>query len=185
MDRGPFLQAALGMAAVVDAFFMPGALQIAVGHICPCSPPQNKLLIAVPAFRDGILSAIFGAFGILGYPFIALDLRCGWGHMHLLFAHLVLILLLPPVGLCLLELGGSEAPFLAVFGTEIFFLGLVLPFPLFIQRAHRQQDMSMGIVSGRIWVVDGSVSAHSVRHKLLLDEILQELNLFLTAQFYG
>ena len=43
----------------------------------------------------------------------------------------------------------------------------------------------MGIVSGRIWVMDGSIGAHSVCYKLLLDEILQELNLFLPAQFYG
>ena len=33
-----------------------------------------------------------------------------------------------------------KAPFLAVFDAEIFFLSLVLPFPLFIQWAHRQQD---------------------------------------------
>ena len=43
----------------------------------------------------------------------------------------------------------------------------------------------MGIVSGRIWVVDGSISAHSVCYKLLLDEILQELDLFLPTQLYG
>ena len=36
----------------------------------------------------------------------------------------------------------------------------------------------MGIVPGRIWVMDGSIGAHSVCHKLLLDEILQELDLF-------
>ena len=53
----------------------------------------------------------------------------------LLFAHLVLILLLPSVGLCLFELSGSKAPFLAVFDAEIFFLSLVLPFSLFIQWA--------------------------------------------------
>ena len=83
-----------------------------------------------------------------------------------------------------IELSGSKAPFLAVFDTEIFFLGLVLPFSLFIQRAHRQQDMGMGIVSGRIRVMDSSIGAHSVCYKLLLDEILQELDLFLPAQFY-
>ena len=33
--------------------------------------------------------------------------------------------------------------------------------------------------------MDGSIGAHSVCHKLLLDEILQELDLFLPAQFYG
>ena len=131
------------------------------------------------------MSAIFGTFGILGYPFIILGLRCGRGHIHLLFAYLVLVLFLPAVGLRLFELGGGKAPFLAIFDTEIFFLGLVLPFPLFIQWAHRQQDMGMGIVSGGIWVVDGSISAHSVCYKLLLDEILQELDLFLSAQFYG
>lgn len=173
------------MAAVVDAFFVPSALQMKIGHIRPCLTPEDKLLVAVPSFRDGILPAIFGAFGILRYPFITLCLRCGRGHIHLLFAYFILVLLLPSVGLCLLELGGGKAPFLAVFDTEIFFLGLVLPFSLFIQRAHCQQDVGMGIVSGRIWVMDGSIGAHSVCYKLLLDEILQELNLFLPAQFYG
>ena len=99
----------------------------------PCSPPQDKLLVAVPSFRDGILPAIFGAFGVLGHPFIALCLRCGRGHIHLLFAHFVLVLFLPAVGLCLFELSGGKALFFAVFDAEIFFLGLVLPFPLFIQ----------------------------------------------------
>src|SRR5699024_12207643 len=141
---------ALGMAAVVDAFAVPGALQMAVCHICPCSPPQNKLLIAVPAFRDWILSAIFGALGILGYPFIALCLRCGRGHIHLLFAHLVLVLLLPSIDLCLFELSGGKAPFLAVFDAEIFFLRLVLPFPLFIPWADRQPDVGLGKVWGRL-----------------------------------
>ena len=185
MDRRLLQQPTLGMAAVVDAFFVPGALQIAVCHIRPCSPPQDKLLVAVPSFRDGILPAEFATFGVLGHPFIALCLRCGRGHIHLLFAHLVLVLFLPAVGLRLFELGGGKAPFLAIFDTEIFFLGLVLPFSLFIQRAHRQQDVGMGIVSGRIWVMDGSISAHSVCHKLLLDEILQKLDLFFPAQFYG
>ena len=80
------------MAAVVDAFFVPGALQIVVCHIRPCSPPQNKLLVVVPAFRDGILPAIFGAFRIFGHLFIAL---------------------------CLFELSGGKAPFFAVFDAEI------------------------------------------------------------------
>ena len=33
--------------------------------------------------------------------------------------------------------------------------------------------------------MDGSISAHSVCNKLLLNEILQELDLFLPAQLYG
>ena len=39
-SRRPLQQSTLSMTAVVDAFFVPGALQIAVCHICPCSPPR-------------------------------------------------------------------------------------------------------------------------------------------------
>lgn len=77
--------------------------------------PKEELLFAVPTLRVWILSAVFGAFVVLGHPFIALRL---------------------------FKLGGSEALFLAVLDTEIFFLGLVLPFSLFIQLMHRQQDVA-------------------------------------------
>ena len=40
-----------------------------------------------------------------------------------------ILLLFPSIGLCLFKLSGSEALFLAVLDTEIFFLGLVLPYP--------------------------------------------------------
>ena len=56
--------------------------------------------------------------GLMALPFIVM--------LHLLFAHLVLVLLFPSIGLCLFKLGGSEALFLAVLDTEIFFLGLVI-----------------------------------------------------------
>ena len=65
MDRRPLQQATLGMAAVVDAFLMSSALQMAVCHICPCSPPQNKLLVAVPSFRDGIFLPYLVLLGYL------------------------------------------------------------------------------------------------------------------------
>ena len=81
----------------------------------------------------------------------------------------------PSVRLRCLKLSGSKAPFLAVFDTEIFFLGLVLPFSLFIQRAHRQENVGVGIVT--VGVVDGSVGAHSIGHKLLPDKVLQQLDL--------
>ena len=84
----------------------------------------------------------------------------GWRHIHLLFADPVGILFLPTLVLCCPELSGGEAAFLAVFHTEVFFLGLVLPLALFIQRAHRQQDMGMGIVT--VGVMDGSIGAHSI-----------------------
>ena len=85
--------------------------------------------------------------------------------------------------MCRLKLSSGEALFLAVFHAEIFLLGLVLPLSPFIQRAHRQQNVGMRIVT--IGVMDGSISAHSIRHKLFSDELLQQLDLLLTAQLYG
>src|SRR5699024_1120898 len=149
MDRRPLQQSTLSMTAVVDAFFVPGALQIAVCHICPCSPPQDQLLVAVPAFRDGVLSAAFGAFGVLGHPFISLRLCCGRCHMLLLIARLVVVLRFPAIDLCLFVLSGRNARFLAVFYPELFVLSLGLPCCLCIQRVQRQQDMGMGILFGR------------------------------------
>ena len=84
-------------------------------------------------------------------------------------------MLLPTFVLRQLELGSGEAPFLTVLDAEIFFLGLVLPASLFIQRAHRQQNMGVGIVT--VSVVDGSIGAHPFRHELLVDKILQQLDL--------
>ena len=167
------------MAAVVNAFLPPGAFQIAVGHVSPCRPPCQKLFFAVPAFRDRILPAVTGAFGMLVSPNKSLRLGSRWRHIHLLFADLVGVLLFPALVLCRPELGSGEAPFLTVFHAEIFLLGFVLPLALFIQRAHCQQNVRMRIVA--IGVMNGSVGAHSIGHKLLPDKVLQQLNLLFTA----
>ena len=53
----------------------------------------------------------------------------------------------------------------------------------FIQRMPRQQNVSVRIVV--IGVMDGSAGANPVCCKLFLDELLQQLELFLTAQLYG
>ncbi len=92
------------------------------------------------------------------------------------------MLFLPAVFLCHFGLSGGEAPFLAVSHAEIFLLGLVLPTSLFIQRAHGQHNMSVRIMTGRVRIVDSNVSAHSVSHKLLLDELLQQFNLHLPVK---
>lgn len=105
MNGGLFLKPSFYMAAMIDTFYLSGTSQIKIGYICPCLTPKEELLFAVPTLRAWILSAIFGAFVVLEHPFIALRL---------------------------FKLGGSEALFLAVLDTEIFFLGLVLPFSLFI-----------------------------------------------------
>ena len=88
-----------------------------------------------------------------------------------LFIYIVGILLLPALSLCCLELCGGEAPFLAVSDTEVFLLRLVLPTPLFVQRAHGQQNMSVGILPVR--VMNGSISAHPIRYELFYDKLLQ------------
>ena len=81
-------------------------------------------------------------------------------HIHLLLADLVGVLLLPSIVFCRPELSSGEAPFLTVFHTEVFLLGLVLPLALLVQRTHRQQNVRVGIVT--VDVVNGSVGAHSV-----------------------
>ena len=108
-----------------------------------------------------------------------LRLSSRWCHVHLLSADLVGILLLPAISLRRPELSGSKTAFLAVFHAEIFLLGLVLPLALFVQRAHRQENVGMRVVT--VGVVDGCVGAHSIGHKLLPDKVLQQLNLLFTA----
>ena len=100
------IQPPCGVAAMVNAFFLPGAFQIAIGHVSPRRPPCRKLFLTVPAFGDGILSAIASAFGMLVSPDKPLRLSSRWCHVHLLFADLVGILLLPSLVLCRLQLGG-------------------------------------------------------------------------------
>ena len=179
MDGRNLIQTPCSVAAMVNAFLPPGAFQIAIGRICPCLPPCCKLFFAVPALGDRILPAVAGAFGMLVSPNKPLHLGIRRCHIHLLFADLVGILLLPSIVFCRPELSSGEAPFLAVFHAEIFLLGLVLPLASFIQRAHRQQNVGMRIVT--IGVMDGSVGAHSIGHKLLPDKVLQQLNLLFTA----
>ena len=183
MNGRDLIQPSGSIAAVVNAFLSPSAFQIAVGHIRPCCPPRGKLPLAVPAFGDGILPAVAGAFRMLTSPDEPLRLGGRWCHIDLLFADLVGILLLPALCLCYLKFSGGKTSFLTVFGAKILFLGFVLPLALLIQRARRQQNVGVGIVT--VGVVDGSVGAHSIGYKLLPDKILKQLDLFLTAQLYG
>ena len=160
MDGGNLVNTPCGVAAVVDALRPSGTFQIEIGHIRPRLAPFYELFFAVPAFGDRILPAVAGAFRMLVCTDKPLHLGSRWCHVHLLFADLVGILLLPAFVLRRFELGGGEALFFTVSDAEIFLLGLVLPASLLIQRAHRQQNVGMRIVTVR--VVDGSVGAHSV-----------------------
>lgn len=77
------------------------------------------------------------------------------------YAVLVLILFLTSVSLYHLELGGSKVPFPAVLDAEIFFPGLVLSLALLVQRARRQYDMSVSIITGWIRIMDCYISIPS------------------------
>ena len=159
------------MAAVVDALVVSVLLQISVGHVCPSLAPLYKLFLAVPTLGNGILSAELGAFRVLVGSFISVFLRFGWRHIHLFSPDLVRILLLPSVSLCRLELGGGKAPFFTVSDTEIFLFCLVLPVALFIKGAHRQHNMGVRVMTGRMRIVDSNVSAHPLGNKTALNEI--------------
>src|SRR5699024_4201085 len=179
MDGRNLIQPPCGIAAVVNAFLPPGVFQITVGHVSPCCPPCRELFLTVPAFGDGILSAVTGALGMLVSPNKPLCLGSRRRHIHLLLADLVGILLLPAFVLCCPELGSGETLFLTVSHAEVFLFGLVLPLALLVQRTHRQQNVGMRVVT--VGVVDGCVGAHSIGHKLLPDKVLQQLNLLFTA----
>ena len=78
---------------------------------------------------------------------------------------------IPSVSLCRLKLSGGKAPLLAVSDTEIFFLGLVLPVALLIKRAHRQHNVSVRIMTGRVRIMDSNICAHSLGNKVVLNKI--------------
>ena len=70
------------------------------------------------------------------------------------------------MGFCL-----GKTPFLAVFDTEIFFLGLVLPVALFVKWTYRQHNMSVWLMTGRVRIVDSHDTAHPLGNKAVLNEI--------------
>lgn len=72
-----------------------------------------------------------GAFRMLAGSFIAVILRFGGWQIYLLATDLILVLLFPSLCLCYLKLIRSKTLFLSIFHTEIFFLRLILPVPLF------------------------------------------------------
>ena len=115
--------------------------------------------------------------------FVSVLLRFGWRHIHFLSPDLVRILLLPSVCLCRLELGCGKAPFLAVSDAEIFFLGLVLPVAPFIKRTHSQHNVGVWIMTGRVRIVNGNISAHSLGNKTVLNEIGQKFLPLCRCQF--
>ena len=107
--------------------------------------------------------------GAIACTLQALGFGNGRGHIFFLPADLVLILLLPAILLCLLELGSGEALFFAVLDAEIFLLRFVLPSAVFIERPHRQHDVRMWIVT--VCVVDRHICTHPFIYELLVDKL--------------
>ena len=181
MNGRLFIRPTLRMATMINTLLAPGPLKKSVGHIGPCRPPEGKLILAIPAFRDRILPTVFCALGILGNALIALRLGLGGCHIYFLFANFVRILLLPALGLCQLKLRRSKTPFLTIADAQILLLRLMLPFAVLGQRPHGQHDMSVRIMT--IGIMDAHVGAHSIRHKVGLDKISQQGNPLVSAQF--
>lgn len=67
-----------------------------------------------------------------------------------------------------------------VFETQIFFFGFCLPSSVFFQRADRQQNMSVGIMT--VIVVDTNVGAHTVGDELRLNVLFEQPDVLLERQ---
>ena len=169
------------MAAVIDTLLDSGAFKKSVCHICPCCPPEDKLLFAIPTCSNRVLPPILGAFRILGYSLHPLRFSRRGCHINLLLSNPILILLLPALHLRRLELRCCKAPLLAILDAQIFLLCFMLPFAILGQRPHGQHDVSMGIVTIRI--VNRNVGAHPIRYKASLNEVRQQCDPLLTSQF--
>ena len=180
-----FVQSPFCMAAVVNAFFIAVPFQITIRCICSRLAPLDKLFFTVPTLGDRILPSVFRAFWVFADSFISVFFRFGGRQIYLLASGLVRVLLLPSISLRRFEFGGGKAPLFAVSEAEIFFLGLVLPVSFFVQRANRYHDMGMGIVPGRIWIVDSNIGAHPLGNKIVLNEIRQKLLPLCRCQLNG
>ena len=117
----------------------------------------------------------------LGYAIQPLRPGYRWRHVFLFLAGLILILLLPSVFLGFFIFSGGETSLFAVLHAEIFFFRLMLPGTIFIEGAYGQHDMGMRIVTVR--VVNRHIRAHTLVHKLLLNELRQQIDPFVLAQF--
>ena len=84
------------------------------------------------------------------------------------------------------KFGGGETALLGATLTAVLHLRLRLPLAALVDGADGEQDMGMGILRfPALWVVNRHVGAHPQRHKVLLHEIPDKLNLLLPVQFGG
>ena len=96
-----------------------------------------------------------------------------------------MVLLVPVNGILLVAfpVAGWKSDTLSVFVKVVNLAALRQPLSVFINGSHGQHDMAMGIVSGRIWVMDCKVTAHSLGHKMLLAVFLHHLRTHFKRHF--
>ena len=96
-----------------------------------------------------------------------------------------MVLLVPVNGILLVAfpVAGGQLDALAVLVKVVNLAALRQPLSVFINGSHGQHDMAMGIVSGRIWVMDCKVTAHSFGHKMLSAVFLHHLRTHFKRHF--
>ena len=96
------------------------------------------------------------------------------------------MVLLVPINSVLLvafPVAGGKSDTLSVLVKVINLAALRQPLSVFINGSHGQHDMAMGIVSGRIWVMDCKITAHSLGHKMLSAVFLHHLRIHFGLRF--
>ena len=90
-----------------------------------------------------------------------------------------MVLLVPINGILLVAfpVAGGKSDTLSVLVKVINLAALGQPLSVFINGSHGQHDMAMGIVSGRIWVMDCKITAHSLGHEMLFAVFLHHLRI--------
>ena len=84
-----------------------------------------------------------------------------------------ILLVVPVNGIFLVAFPSAGRKFypFPVLVKVINLVALGKPFPMLVHCPHGQHDMGVGIVSGRIGVMDGKIHAHSFGNKLLVAEL--------------
>ena len=96
-----------------------------------------------------------------------------------------MVLLVPVNGILLVAfpVAGGKSDTLSVLVKVVNLAALRQPLSVFVNGSHGQHDMAMGIVSGRIGVMDCKVTAHSLGHKMLLAVFLHHLRIHFGRSF--
>ena len=98
-----------------------------------------------------------------------------------------MILFVPVNGIFLMAFpsAGGELDAFAILVKVINLSALGKPLSVFVNSSHGQHDVTMGIVSRWIWVMDCKITAHTFGHKMLTTVFLQHLRTHFKWYFSG